>query len=95
MVEIDQDDLCPQRTQEEQRQRYDEHLVGRRIYILWGGQKDGYWATVVCENSRQLCVQHEANSKDHAAGDLELIDRTMRDHTFWDIGAVCPKWEKT
>lgn len=73
-----------ERTHEEQSQRYDEHLVGKRVYVLWGGQDVGYWAKVVQESKRHLCLEHEANSKYHEAGDLELIDRRERDHIFWD-----------
>lgn len=61
-----------------------EQLTGKRLYVLWGGQDTGYWVTVIAENTRQLCVRHEADAKYHKAGDFELLDRRDRDRIFWD-----------
>jgi hypothetical protein len=65
-------------------QRIAEQLIGKRLYVLWGGQDTGYWVTVMTENAKQLCVCHEADAKYHEAGDLELLDRRDRDRIFWD-----------
>jgi hypothetical protein len=77
-------DQISTRTQEEQNKRNTESLIGKRFYVLWGGQTEGYWATVVCENDRQLCVKHEKDSGFYKTGQFELIDRFYRDHIFWD-----------
>ena len=65
-------------------ERISEPLMGKRLYVLWGGQDIGYWVTVVAENKRQLCVRHEAEAKYHRVGDLELLNRADRDRIFWD-----------
>ena len=69
---------------QEWQKRIAETLIGKRLYVLWGGQDIGYWVTVIAENSRQVCVYHEADHKYHKAGDFELLDRRDRDRIFWD-----------
>lgn len=65
-------------------QRQSEKLIGRRLYVLWGGQEVGYWVKVIAENDKQLCVVHEADSGYHKKNDFELIGRFQRDNTFFD-----------
>ena len=72
------------RTEDEQKQRYSERLIGKRVYILWGGLNKGYWGTVIAENDRELCIKSESESPYHKAGDFEVINRNFRDHIFWD-----------
>jgi hypothetical protein len=69
---------------EQWRKRIAETLMGKRLYVLWGGQDIGYWVTVIAENRKELCVRHEADAKYHKAGDFELLDRRDRDRIFWD-----------
>ena len=64
--------------------RRSESMVGKGLYVLWGGQEIGYWIKVIAENDRQLVTQHEHDTKYHQAGYIELIDRFHRDHIFWD-----------
>lgn len=65
-------------------ERNAESLVGKRLYVLWGGQEVGYWVTVIAENDRQLVCRHESDHKYYKAGHFELIDRIQRDNTFFD-----------
>jgi hypothetical protein len=57
--------------------RQSESLIGRTVYVLWGGQEVGYGATVIAESAKKWCLQT-------ADGDLELMDRRVRDHIMWD-----------
>lgn len=57
--------------------RRDQSLLGEKVYILWGGQDEGYEAIVIAEDERQLCFQSDKKG-------LELIPRVQRDNTFFD-----------
>jgi hypothetical protein len=69
---------------EKRKLRQQESLVGREIYILWGGHDKGYRARVECENEWQLCVRALEKDDRREAGHLELLRRSDRDHTFFD-----------
>lgn len=58
--------------------------VGTRLYVLWGGQEVGYWVEVVHIGSRHICVVCTSKVDFHHAGNLELLDPRLRDHSFWD-----------
>lgn len=63
----------------------ESNLVGQRLYIFWGGQDKGYWVKVLLQNKRQLCVEHEADSKFHRKESWELLDpRHAFGRTIWD-----------
>jgi hypothetical protein len=66
----------PEETQRILRRRA-ESLVGRDMYLLWGGQDTGYPVKVVAENARQLVVENPD-------GLFEKLDRGDRDHLLWD-----------
>lgn len=84
-----------ERPSDEDVQRWEEReaepLLGRRIYVLWGGSEvgQGYWAEVVHETfgrRGKLCVtiaEVEEGAWQHS-GDLELLDRSSRDRTHFD-----------
>ena len=57
--------------------RRSEPMTGRRVYVLFGGRDEGYWAEVVAESEHKLCIK----SDDH---DLQLMNRCFRDHLIWD-----------
>jgi hypothetical protein len=57
-------------------ERKTEKLTGKTLYVLWGGQKEGYFAEVIAEDDKQLCLKTPKG--------LELINRTDRDCIFWD-----------
>lgn len=59
------------------RAREAESLVGRRIYVLYGGQTEGYWGEVIAEGIKQLCIRNDE-------GELELLHRSSRDTTHFD-----------
>jgi len=61
----------------EWRRREAESLMGKKIYLLWGGQDEGHYATVVAEDDRHLCVKAEGR-------DMSLVHRHLRDHIFFD-----------
>lgn len=65
-----------------------ESLLGRKLYVMYGTlrneEPNGYAVEVIAENDRQLCVRLIAASDYAQVGDFELLDRQMRDSTFFD-----------
>ena len=59
------------------REREQERLTGRTMWLWWGGRETGYPVTVLAENSRQLVVQ-DAHER------FEIVDRSSRDRTLFD-----------
>lgn len=59
------------------KQRREESLLGRRIYLLWGNETIGRYVVVIAENSTELICQHE---------DLrfETVPRWQRGNCFFD-----------
>jgi hypothetical protein len=62
---------------------YEENYIDipdnlKRVYVLWGGEENGYYAEVVAvgdkKNRKQFCIKHETDSKWHSEGELELIE---------------------
>lgn len=66
-------------SKEESLRRRQESLVGKTVYILWGGcnsPKEGYEGKVMAETEEEVCVQ--------SANKLEVIHRCQRDVTMFD-----------
>lgn len=63
------------------KERENESLMGRTIYVLYGGRDKGYLATVVAESPKQLCTSRAET------GELEVIHRSSRDSIFFDSEA--------
>ena len=57
--------------------RSEEKLTGKKVYVLWGGQADGYFGEVVADGIKDICIKKNN-------GELELLFRGNRDHIFWD-----------
>ncbi len=80
--------------------RDNELLAGKKVYVLWGGQEEGYVAEVVADGKRKICIKKL--SGDMIDGDLELLHRSDRDRIFFDTEAEAKadknsrkeKWEK-
>lgn len=60
------------------KQRQSESLVGRTMWLWWGGDETGYPVTVVAENNKQWIVQKDSDS------DLEKLHRGDRDRLLFD-----------
>jgi len=61
-----------------------ESLVGRTIYVLYGGMDEGYHVEVIAESEKQLCTRLIEDSGHEKAGGFEILDRWSRDITFFD-----------
>ena len=57
--------------------RENESLIGKKVYVLYGGQEKGYYSTVVAENTKQWCLQKDD-------GEFELMYRSQRDNLVFD-----------
>jgi len=64
----------------------DESLIGKTMYVQYGGPSKGYPVKVVYEGPKQWCVQKKTKK-----GELELIDRWSRGHTFFKSKAEADK----
>jgi len=60
-----------------EREREQERLTGRTLWLWWGGRETGYAVTVVAENSRELVVQAQDQH-------FEIVHRGSRDRTLFD-----------
>ena len=58
-------------------ERGSESLLGRTVYIWWGGQPTGYEAVVVVEDDKSWVVQSKAHR-------FEILDRHHRDTVVFD-----------
>lgn len=59
------------------REREQECLTGRTLWLWWGGRETGHPVTVIAENNRQLVVQ-TADKR------FQIVDRFSRDQTLFD-----------
>ena len=59
------------------REREQERLTGRTMWLWWGGQETGYAVTVVAENSKQVVVQGPNEQ-------FEILHRSDRDAILFD-----------
>lgn len=73
---------------DEIRRRQAESLIGRVIYVMWGGQADGYVASVIAEDAKEFVVQSKTRG-------FEKIDRRNRDATFFDNEADAKESRKS
>jgi hypothetical protein len=67
-------------SEEETRQREareKEPLLGKTLWLWWGGQETGYAVKVVAESSRQLVVRREDEQ-------FEIVYRSHRDRLLFD-----------
>ena len=71
----------------EMRSREAEPLIGKTLYVLWGGQEKGYPVKVIAENEDEICVILESDAEFKRKGSFELLDRRSRDNTFFDSEA--------
>ena len=62
----------------------EQDWAGKRLYVLWGGQETGYWVRVKLQRGRQVCVEHEEDSRFHKQGDLELLGMEGIGRTIWE-----------
>jgi hypothetical protein len=79
--------LLTQEERSEIKAREAESLVGKTIYVLWGGQEDGYYTTVIAEDDRELVCQAKEERKSSwgvKLSNFEIMGRFNRDTTFFD-----------
>jgi hypothetical protein len=62
---------------ESARQSEEESLIGRTMYVWWGGRESGYSVKVIAENGTHWVCQDEN-------GKFEIIGRYQRGSTFFD-----------
>ena len=60
--------------------RRKESLLGKTVYVLYGGQETGYYAEVVAENEKQWCLK-KTNCE------FQLMYRCQRDNLIFDTEA--------
>ena len=66
------------------RKREQESLLGRTLYVMYGGQEDGYLVEVIAENDKELVIRLQQSHKWKESGGFEILDRGSRDSTFFD-----------
>jgi hypothetical protein len=53
-----------------------ENLIGKSVYVLWGGKETGYWVKVVYSGEKEHCVESDRG--------LEKLHRFQRNIIFFD-----------
>jgi len=54
-----------------------QDVIGKRLYILWGGTDTGYYANVVAETDKDMCIKSEETEK------LEIMSKSYVGHIAW------------
>ena len=91
-VVVDDSDLVQEPLEEDRespQENYNVPLVGKKVYVKYGGSERGFWAEVIAENDRKIALRVTTDDGLYTkVGDLRVEHRSFGNTMFFSEEAA-------